>query len=67
MDEKLNSSAQEAARKLKDLMKDVSMCLFSTNLQAQQAAVTRPMSAHLSYEDDCIWFLVSTTVIKMQL
>ena len=56
MEEKLNYSQTEATEKLKLLMKELSMCLFSTNLKDGQAAITRPMSAYLSESDNFIWF-----------
>ncbi len=56
MEEKLNYSQTEASQKLKSLINELSMCLFSTNLKNGHAAVTRPMSAYLSKADDFIWF-----------
>ncbi len=56
MEEKLNYSETEATEKLKSLIKELSMCLFSTNLKSGEAAITRPMSAYLSESDNFIWF-----------
>lgn len=56
MEEKLNYSETGAIEKLKSLIKELSMCLFSTNLKDGEAAITRPMSAYLSEADDFIWF-----------
>ena len=65
MDEKLNYSHTEATEKLRLLIKELSMCLFSTNLKNGQAAITRPMSAYLSESDNFIWFLVRRIVIRI--
>ena len=51
-----NLSANEGLEKLKELVNAINICLFSTNLQKNDGATFRPMSAQEVDEDGNIWF-----------
>ena len=56
MENNKNLSANEGLEKLKELVKAINICLFSTNLQKNDGATFRPMSAQEVDEDGNIWF-----------
>ena len=56
MENNKNLSANEGLEKLKELVKAINICLFSTNLQKNDGATFRPMSAQQVDEDGNIWF-----------
>jgi general stress protein 26 len=51
-----NLTANKGIEKLKELVKDINICLFSTNLQKNDGATFRPMSAQEVDTDGNIWF-----------
>ena len=56
MENNKNLSANEGLEKLKELVKAINICLFSTNLQKNDGATFRPMSAQEVDKDGNIWF-----------
>lgn len=57
MDEINNLTGKEAIKKLKELTKDINICLFCTDIQNGKGATARPMATQQSDEDDYLWFL----------
>jgi general stress protein 26 len=47
---------KEAVEKLKDLVNEINICLFCTNLKTDDGATCRPMGAQKVDEDGNIWF-----------
>ena len=56
MNETINLSDEAASGKLKDLTKEVKICMMSTDLQNDNGAATRPMGVQHSDDDDNLWF-----------
>jgi len=56
MDNKINLEQQNAVKKLRELAKDIDMCLFSTNLKRDDGATCRPMSTQQVDDNGDIWF-----------
>lgn len=56
MENNKNLTASEGLEKLKELVNAINICLFSTNLQKNDGATFRPMSAQEVDEDGNIWF-----------
>lgn len=56
MDEIINMQGKDAIKKLKQLTKEINICLFCTNIQ-EGKATARPMATQLKDGDDCIWFI----------
>ncbi len=57
MENKKDLYAHEGIDKLKDLTKEIDICLFCTNLRTQDGATVRPMSTQEVDDDGCVWFL----------
>jgi general stress protein 26 len=57
MDEINNLSGGEAIKKLKELSKEINICLFCTDIQNGKGATARPMATQQTGEDDYLWFL----------
>ncbi|MDB5201039.1 MAG: ral stress protein [Ferruginibacter sp.] len=57
MDEIINLSDNEAIKKLKELAGAINICMFCTNIQNDNGAVTRPMATQISDKDDYLWFI----------
>ena len=51
-----NLQASEGTEKLKDLVENIDICLFCTNLKTGDGATTRPMSAQEVDEEGNLWF-----------
>jgi general stress protein 26 len=56
MDEIINLTNEQAAKKLKELTKAINICLFSTDLKQDGGAVTRPMAVQQTDTDHYLWF-----------
>ena len=56
MDNKINLEQQQAVKKLRELAKDIDMCLFCTNLKRDDGATCRPMSTQEVDDNGDIWF-----------
>ncbi|HTL09783.1 MAG TPA: pyridoxamine 5'-phosphate oxidase family protein [Chitinophagaceae bacterium] len=56
MDNQVNLERQNAIQKLRELAKDIDLCLFCTNLKQQDGATTRPMSTQQVDDNGDIWF-----------
>lgn len=57
MDDIINLSNEAAALKLRELTKEVNICMFSTNLSGENGAATRPMASQHTESDLNIWFI----------
>ena len=57
MDEKTNLNAEEGLKKLKQLVDDIDICPFCTDLKTYEGATCRPMSRQEVDEQGNIWFL----------
>jgi general stress protein 26 len=51
-----NLASGEAIEKLKDLVEDIDICLFCTNLKTGDGATTRPMSTQEVDDEGNMWF-----------
>jgi general stress protein 26 len=51
-----NLTSSEAIEKLKELVEDIDICLFCTNLKTGDGATTRPMSTQEVDEEGNLWF-----------
>jgi general stress protein 26 len=51
-----NLASGEAIAKLKDLVEDIDICLFCTNLKTGDGATTRPMSTQEVDDEGNMWF-----------
>lgn len=51
-----NLEASKAVEKLKELVDNIDICLFCTNLKTGDGATTRPMSTQEVDEDGNLWF-----------
>lgn len=51
-----NLHSREGVEKLKELVGEINMCLFCTNLRTDNGSTCRPMSAQQTDEDGNIWF-----------
>ena len=51
-----NLQHSEAAKKLKELVEDIDICLFCTDLQNNDGLTARPMSSQKVDEEGNIWF-----------
>lgn len=56
MEDKKNLHSHEAIEKLKDLVDDIKICLFCTNLKTDDGSTCRPMSAQEVDEEGNLWF-----------
>ena len=56
MSDKENKYTVEGIDKLKSLVKDITMCLFCTNIENNDGSTTRPMSAVHVCDQGNIWF-----------
>ncbi|MEY4539683.1 MAG: hypothetical protein RLZZ306_1440 [Bacteroidota bacterium] len=56
MEDKTNLTAQEGVKKLKDLVEDIKICLFCTNLKTDDGSTARPMAAQRVDDEGNIWF-----------
>ena len=56
MSDKENKYMIEGIDKLKSLVKDITMCLFCTNIENNDLSTTRPMSAVHVCDQGNIWF-----------
>ena len=56
MENTKNLTATEGVEKLKELVKAINICLFSTNLKKNDGATFRPMSAQEVDAEGNIWF-----------
>ncbi len=56
MNEANNLKAHEGVEKLKELVKDINICLFCTNLKVDDGATCRPMAAQEVDEKGNLWF-----------
>lgn len=56
MEDKNNLTAQEGIEKLKDLVEDIKICLFCTNLQTDNGSTARPMAAQAVDDEGNLWF-----------
>ncbi len=56
MDNPTNLQAAEGVKKLKDLVDEIGICLFCTNLKNSDGSTTRPMGAQEVDEQGNIWF-----------
>ena len=53
----VNLAQQDAVKKLKDLISDIDMCLFCTDLKTGDGSTARPMSTAQVDDSGNIWFL----------
>lgn len=51
-----NLKAQEGIEKLKDLVEDIKICIFCTNLSTDDGSTCRPMSAQEVDDEGNLWF-----------
>jgi len=51
-----NLANQEGIKKLKELVDEINVCLFCTNLKIDDGATCRPMSAQKVCDEGNIWF-----------
>ena len=51
-----NISNTEGVNKLKELVSDINICLFCTNLKTDDGATCRPMAAQLVCDQGNVWF-----------
>lgn len=56
MNNKQNLSSAEGIKKLKELVKEIDICLFCTNLKTDDGSTCRPMAAQEVDEAGNIWF-----------
>jgi general stress protein 26 len=56
MERQTNLNAGEGIKKLKQLVDDIDICLFCTDLKTDDGATCRPMSRQEVDEDGSIWF-----------
>jgi len=56
MERQTNLNAEEGIKKLKQLVDDIDICLFCTDLKTDDGATCRPMSRQEVDEDGSIWF-----------
>jgi general stress protein 26 len=49
-------NAQECIGKLKELVKEIDICLFCTNLKTDDGATCRPMSTQQADDEGNLWF-----------
>ncbi|MEP6746330.1 MAG: pyridoxamine 5'-phosphate oxidase family protein [Bacteroidota bacterium] len=52
-----NPEQQDAVKKLKELIDQIDMCLFCTNLKTNDGSTTRPMSTAQVDDNGDIWFM----------
>lgn len=57
MSNPVNLAQQDAIKKLKDLVNDIDMCLFCTNLKTGDGSTCRPMSTAQVDNNGDIWFM----------
>ena len=53
----VNLAQQDAVKKLRELVNDIDMCLFCTNLKTGDGSTCRPMSTAKVDENGDIWFM----------
>jgi general stress protein 26 len=51
-----NLQAQQGIEKLKEMVKDIDICLFCTSIKSNSGATTRPMGAQQVDDDGNLWF-----------
>ncbi len=51
-----NFHSKEGVKKLKELVDEITICLFCTNLKTGDGATSRPMAAQKVDEDGNLWF-----------
>jgi len=56
MSETKNLQNKEAIEKLKDLVGEINICLFCTNLKTDDGSTCRPMAAQKVCDQGNIWF-----------
>ena len=61
-----NLTSKDAIDKLKSLVEDIQVCLFCTNLETDDGAETRPMSAIKVCDQGNIWFFSEKNSEKNQ-
>jgi len=61
-----NLQHSEAAKKLKELVEEIDICLFCTDLQNMEGLTARPMSSQKVDEEGNIWFFSDKNSDKNQ-
>lgn len=56
MEQKTNLNAEEGIKKLKQLVDDIDICLFCTDLKTDEGSTCRPMSRQEVDDQGNIWF-----------
>lgn len=56
MENRTNLTAREGVEKLKDLVDDIKICLFCTNLKTDDGSTSRPMVAQGVDDEGNLWF-----------
>lgn len=64
MENQTNLKNQEAIDKVKQLAKEIDICLFCTNIKVDQGESTRPMRTQDADEDGNLWFFSDKNSIK---
>lgn len=64
MSEIKNLEQQEANNKLKELVEEIDMCMFCTNLTVDDGATCRPMSTQQVCNQGNIWFFSEANSVK---
>ncbi|MEO8770064.1 MAG: pyridoxamine 5'-phosphate oxidase family protein [Ferruginibacter sp.] len=59
MDEIINLTNEEASKKLKELTRAINICMFSTDIENAEGAITRPMAVQQTDTDNFLWFFSS--------
>ena len=61
-----NLQNEQALQKFKELVKDVNICMFITNTQAEAETHTRPMATVDVEDDGTLWFYTDIRSIKVE-
>ena len=56
MDDKMNLTAHAGVEKLRELVDNIKICLFCTNLKTDDGSTTRPMSTQEVDDEGNLWF-----------
>ena len=64
MENQTNLRNQEAIDKVKQLAKDIDICLFCTNIKVDEGESARPMSTQDADEEGNLWFFSDKNSIK---
>jgi general stress protein 26 len=56
MEDETNLTSQAGVEKLKDLVDDIKICLFCTNLKTDDGSTARPMATQEVDEEGNLWF-----------